>query len=580
MLVPKLVTCLKTYTLKQFNQDLVAGLVVGVVALPLAMAFAIGSGVGPERGLYTAIVAGFIISVLGGSRVQIGGPTGAFVIIVAGIVNDPKFGYDGLVLCTLMAGVMLVIMGVSKLGAAVKFIPYPVTAGFTAGIAVVIFSGQIKDLFGMRLDEGEKVPAEFFAKGEFYYRHLAAGDFDWTTVALSAGCLALLIFWPRFVSRKVPAALIAMILATVVAYFLGFEESQLIGTIPTSLPAPTLPDFSHLTLERVGELMPKATVIALLAAIESLLSAVVADGMIGGRHRPNMELVAQGVANIFSPLFGGIPATGAIARTATNVKSGGRTPVAGIIHALTLLVILMVFGKLAAYVPRAVLACVLVMVCYSMAEIPKFLSLLRAPRSDAVVLVVTFLLTVVFDLVIAVEIGLLLAAVMFIKRMADVTNIQVVTRELSDPAADGADPNAIGSRQIPLGVEVYEVNGPFFFGVADKVKDVLETVGGRAKVFILRMRNVPVMDATGLYALIELRHKCEREGCTLILSEIHTQPFIALDKSGHREEFGADNVTAHIDDALNQARKLLGLPVAETHEPRVPEVARDRKVTT
>jgi SulP family sulfate permease len=512
--------------------------------------------------------------------VQIGGPTGAFVVIVAGIVSDPKFGYPGLVLATLMAGAILVVMGLTKFGAAVKFIPYPVTAGFTAGIAVVIFSGQIKDLLGLRLDEGETIPTEFFAKWEVYFRHVVAGHVDWRTVWLSVACLAILVLWPRFVSRKAPAALVAMIFATVVAVFLGFDDSQLIGAIPTSLPTPTLPDFSNLTVQRVGELLPKATVIALLAAIESLLSAVVADGMAGGRHRPNMELVAQGVANIFSPIFGGIPATGAIARTATNVKSGAKTPVAGMIHALTLLVILMVFGGLARYVPRCALACILVIVCYSMAEIPKFLGLLRAPASDTVVLLVTFTLTVVFDLVIAVEIGLLLAAVLFIKRMADVTNIQVVTRELSDPNGEGTDPNAISARQVPPGVEVYEVNGPFFFGVADKVKDVLYTVSGRAKVFILRMRNVPAMDATGLHALLDLRHKCARDGCTLILSEIHTQPFIALDRSGHREEFGADNVTAHIDDALNQARKLLGLPEAAPPGPRVPEVARDRKPVT
>jgi SulP family sulfate permease len=392
-----------------------------------------------------------------------------------------------------------------------------------------------------------------------------------------------------------------MVLATIAAYILSLDgfNLALIGDIPTSLPAPRLPDFSNLTVQRVGDLMPKAVVIAILAAIESLLSAVVADGMMGGRHRPNMELVAQGVANFFSPIFGGIPATGAIARTATNVKSGGKTPVAGMIHALTLLIILMVFGPLAKYVPRCVLACVLVIVCYSMAEIHKFLSLVRPAARDAIdfaiglvrhgkvhseplqllpdasVLLVTFLLTVIFDLVVAVEVGLMLAAVLFIKRMADVTNIQVVTRELSDPKGDGADPNAISSRQVPQGVEVYEVNGPFFFGVADKVRDVLRTVGGRTKVFILRMRNVPAMDASGLYALLELRQKCASDGCTLILSEIHTLPFIALDRSGHREEFGEDNVTAHIDDALNQARKLLGLPEATSHDPRVPEVARD-----
>jgi SulP family sulfate permease len=608
MLVPKLISCLKTYSWKTFSNDLIAGLVVGVVALPLAMAFAIGSGVRPEQGLFTAIVAGFLISALGGSRVQIGGPTGAFVVIVFGIVRE--FGYDGLAIATLMAGLILIFMGVSRLGGAVKFIPYPVTLGFTAGIAVVIFSGQIKDLLGIHdvpdpenADKLLSIPPDFFGKCVYYFQQVSAGNFDWATIGLSAGCLAVLILWPRFVSRRVPAPLVAMVLATIAAYLLSLNgvNLALIGDIPTTLPAPRLPDFSNMTVQRIGDLMPKAVVIAILAAIESLLSAVVADGMMGGRHRPNMELVAQGVANFFSPIFGGIPATGAIARTATNVKSGAKTPVAGMVHALTLLVILMVFGPLAKYVPRAVLACVLVIVCYSMAEIHKFLSLVRPAARDAIdfviglvrhgkarseplqllpdasVLLVTFLLTVIFDLVVAVEVGLMLAAVLFIKRMADVTNIQVVTRELSDPNGEGADPNAISSRQVPQGVEVYEVNGPFFFGVADKVRDVLRAVAGRTKVFILRMRYVPAMDASGLYALLELRQKCASDGCTLILSEIHTQPFIALDRSGHREEFGEDNVTAHIDDALNQARKLLGLPVATTHDPRVPEVARDRK---
>jgi SulP family sulfate permease len=584
MFVPKLIVCLRDYSWKKFGNDAVAGLVVGVVALPLAMAFAIASGVGPEKGLFTAIVAGFLISALGGSRVQIGGPTGAFVVIVYGIVA--KHGYDGLVIATVMAGVMLIIMGVSRLGAAVKFIPYPVTAGFTAGIAMVILSSQVNDLLGLRI---EKVPADFLEKWKEYGRHLA--KVDRPTVGLSVLCLAILILWPK-ITRRVPASLVVMLAATGVAlgmkHFFQIEVESIgsrFGHIPNMLPAPDeavrelLP---AVTMEKIRELIGPAATIAILAAIESLLSAVVADGMIGGRHKANMELVAQGVANIASPLFGGIPATGAIARTATNVKSGGRTPVAGIIHALTLLAIMVFLAPLALYIPLCALAAVLVVVAYNMAEVRTFLSLLKAPRSDACVLLITFALTVIFDLTIAVEVGLVMAAFLFIKRMADVTNVSVVTRELADNAnGDAADPNAISSRDVPPGVEVYEVNGPFFFGVADKVKDVLSTVTGKPKVFILRMRHVPAMDATGLYALLDLRRKCAREGGTLVLSEIHTQPFIALDHSGHYEEFGRENVTAHIDDALNRARKILGQPeVASSPDLRVPEVARDRRPGT
>lgn len=569
MFVPKSIVCLRGYSWKQANADLVAGVVVGVVALPLAMAFAIASGVPPERGLFTAIVAGFLISALGGSRVQIGGPTGAFVVIVYGIVT--KYGYDGLVLATLMAGVILIIMGFSRLGAAVKFIPYPVTAGFTTGIAVIIFSSQINDLLGLGI---AKVPAEFLDKWTTYFEHRQS--IHWTTVGLSGLCLAILLIGPRL-TRKVPASLIAMLVATLIAWAFSLPVETIgsrFGGIPNMLPAPHLPSFD---LAQIHTLVGPAMTIAILAAIESLLSAVVADGMIGGRHKSNLELVAQGVANIASPLFGGIPATGAIARTATNVKSGGRTPVAGMVHAVTLLAIMIFFAPLAVYVPLCALAAVLLVVAYHMAEVRTFLALLRSPLSDAVVLVITFLLTVIFDLTLAVEVGLVLAAFLFIKRMADVTNVTVVTRELGDPDnGDEADPNAIASRTVPPGVEVYEVNGPFFFGVADKVKDVLRDVTGKPRVFILRMRHVPAMDATGLYALLDLRRKCEREGSTLILAEIHTQPFLALHRSGHNEEFGQENITAHIDDALNRARQILGLPPVVERATRVPEVARDR----
>jgi SulP family sulfate permease len=608
MFVPKSIVCLKDYSWSKFGKDLTAGVVVGVVALPLAMAFAIGSGVSPQRGLFTAVVAGFIISVLGGSRVQIGGPTGAFVVIVAGIVLNPKFGYDGLVLATVMAGVFLVLMGLTRLGAAVKFIPYPVVTGFTSGIALYIFTSQINDLLGLHLD---KPPSDFLGKWSAYFNSLGSLNWDaaWPTILLSSACLAILLFWPK-ISRRVPAPIIALAAAALLVVVLekcGVKAKEHLGIdtigsrfngIPSAVADPQWGVlWSQLSLTRIQELFGPAMVIALLAAIESLLSAVVADGMIGGRHKPNMELIAQGVANIASPLLGGIPATGAIARTATNVKCGGRTPVAGIVHSFTLLVILLVCAPMASYVPLCCLAAVLVVVAYSMAEVHRFAGLvapivryvalapvalargqLRALRrplmSDALVLVVTFLLTVVFDLSVAVEVGLVLAFFLFIRHMSQVTNLQVVTREFVDNG-DKKDPNAIAARQVPSGVEVYEVNGPFFFGVVDKVKDLLQMVAGKPKVFILRMRNVPMMDATGIEALLDLRRKCAQEGGTLVLAEIHTQPYIALDRSGRREEFGVDDVTAHIDDALNRARKLLGLPEVEAQAPRVPEVARD-----
>jgi SulP family sulfate permease len=575
MFIPKTFTVLKGYTLKQLTTDLTAGLIVGIVALPLAMAFAIGSGVPPERGLYTAIVAGFIISFLGGSRVQIGGPTGAFVPIVAGIVLAPQLGYEGLVVATIMAGVLLIIMGVTQLGAAIKFIPYPVTTGFTSGIAIIIFSGQINDLLGLKL---ARAPAPFLDKMRAYLEK--AAFLHWPTIGLAAISLLILIVWPKL-KTKVPGPLVVMLLATALVAGLkavypdlGIETiADRFGAIPSSLPAPRWPSFDW---SRMNELWLPALTIALLAGIESLLSAVVADGMIGTRHRPNMELIAQGAANVAAPLFGGIPATGAIARTATNVRAGGRTPVAGMFHAVVLLVIMLAFGRYAGFIPLCALAAILVIVAYNMAEIHAFKALLRAPKSDSAVLLVTFALTVLVDLSVAVPVGLVLACLLFIKRMADVTNISVVTRELADEG-ESDDPNAIARRPVPPGVEVYEVNGPFFFGIADKVKDVLSAIDGKKKkVFILRMRHVPAMDATGIHALMELKRKCDRDGVTLILSEIHTQPLIALDRSGNYAHFGTPNVVGHIDDALNRAREILGLKTEPVDVARIPEVAREK----
>ncbi len=551
MFVPKLVVTMRgAYTRAQFMADLVAGLVVGVVALPLAMAFAIASGVPPERGLYTAVVAGFLISVLGGSRVQIGGPTGAFVVIVGAIVH--RYGYPGLAVATFMAGVVLVGMGFARLGGAIKFIPYPVTTGFTSGIAVIIFSSQIKDLLGIRMGA---VPLEFVEKWEAYWANIEA--VSWPTIALSAGCLAVIMLWPK-VTKRIPGAVLVLLLGTAVAALFGLPV-ETIGSrfpqIPLGLPEPDVPSIG---LAEIRGLIGPALTLAMLAAIESLLSAVVADGMIGGRHKSNMELVAQGVANMASPIFGGIPATGAIARTATNVKNGARTPVAGIVHALTLLLILVAFGGLARYVPLAALAAILVIVAYNMSEWRSFRALLRGPKSDVAVLFSTFGLTVLVDLTVAVAVGMVLAAFLFMKRMADVTDIQAITREFrEEDDLNGADPGAIAKRSVPKEVEVYEVNGPFFFGVADRVKDVLAIIGKPPKVFILRMRNVPAMDATGMNALMDLHAKCVRQGTILILSGIHAQPLFALEKAGNADLIGRENLAADVDEALARARSIL-----------------------
>jgi SulP family sulfate permease len=567
VLLPKLFTTLHGYNRSQFVTDLTAGVIVGVVALPLAIAFAIASGVTPDRGLTAAIVAGFLISALGGSRVQIGGPTGAFVVIVYGIVQ--QHGVDGLLIATVMAGLMLVALGVAGVGAAIKFIPFPVTVGFTSGIALIIFSSQLKDLLG--LDMGE-VPAEFLAKWSAYARALETVN-PWT-VAVAAGSLAILLLWPR-VSRRVPSPFVALLAGTlaVALFHLPVETiGDRFGVISASLPRPSLPD--GITLERLRALSPAAFTIALLGAIESLLSAVVADGMIGGRHRSNMELVAQGVANIVTPLFGGLPATGAIARTATNVKNGGRTPVAGIVHAVTLLLITLFFARWVAEIPLAVLAAILVVVAYHMSEWQTFLSELRSPGADVVVLLATFGLTVLVDLTVAIQVGMVLAAFLFMRRMAEVTNVSVVTRELKD-APDPVDPNAAQRRDIPESVVVYEVNGPFFFGAADRFRDTLSQVGRQPRVLIVRMRNVPAIDATGLRALTDVYRKSRHAGTLLLLADVHAQPMMALARSALLDEIGDENLFGNLDDALNRAREHLGLAPVPKPEWAVPTVRRE-----
>src|SRR5258706_193937 len=551
-------------------RDLIAGVVVGIVALPLALAFAIASGVPPERGLYTAVIAGFLISALGGSRVQIGGPTGAFVVIVYGIVA--KYGYDGLVVITVMAGVILVVLGLARMGALIKFIPYPVITGFTSGIAVIIFSSQLKDFLGLKMGA---VPADFMEKWTAYGENLRSISLPTTLVAI--GTLIVLAVWPR-ISRVVPAPFVAMILATAVVKIFHLPIDTIgtrFGAVPSSLPMPHWP---AIPWTHVKELFSPALTVALLAAIESLLSAVVADGMIGGRHRSNMELVAQGVANIASPLFGGIPATGAIARTATNVRNGGRTPVAGIVHAVTLLLITLFFGRWAGLIPMATLAGILVVVAYSMSEWRTFVAEFRAPKSDVAVLLTTFLLTVLWDLTVAIEVGMVLAAFLFMRRMAEVTNISVLTHELQDPKDDFEnDPNAVRRRVVPPGVEVYEITGPFFFGAAETFKERLGRIAVRPKVLILRMRHVPAIDSTGLHALRDLVRRSRRDGSLVILSDVHAQPVVALERSGLYDELGEENIHGNIDDALNRAPEHLGLPLLTPPAFATPTVAREGK---
>ena len=554
-LVPKLVTSLQTYDREQFGKDLGAGVIVGIVALPLAIAFAIASGVTPDRGLWTAIVAGFLISALGGSRVQIGGPTGAFVVIIYAVVQ--KYGIDGLIVSTFMAGILLIAFGVARFGTVIKFIPHPVVTGFTSGIAVIIFSSQIRDFFGLRM---ETVPPDFIDK---WVAYASAGSVDWTALALSLGSIVVLILWPR-VSRRIPAPFVALLLATLVArvFHLPVETiGSRFGEISAAIPMPRLP---QLTLAQITALIAPAFTIALLGAVESLLSAVVSDGMIGGRHRSNMELVAQGVANVASASFGGIPATGAIARTATNVKNGGRTPVAGMVHALTLLLITLAFGRWASLIPMSVLAAILVVVAYHMSEWRAFRAELSSPRSDVVVLLATFLLTVLVDLTVALEVGMVLAAFLFIRRMAEVTNISAVTRELEDEDDfDRADPNAVSRRRIPRGVEVYEINGPFFFGAAERFKDTLARVARKPQVLIIRMRHVLALDSTGMHALKDVVHRSRKDGTLVLLSDVHMQPLVALTGSALLAEIGDENLFGNLDDALNRARRFLG----EAEEP-------------
>jgi SulP family sulfate permease len=543
MFKPKLIDTLKNYKKEQFFKDLVAGTIVGIVALPLAIAFAIASGVSPEKGIFTAIIAGLVISALGGSRVQIGGPTGAFIVIVYGIVQ--QFGINGLIIATFIAGVLLVIMGLTKLGSAIKYIPYPLIIGFTTGIALIIFSSEVKDFLGLKMGN---VPADFISKWLAYGQYLPSANL----YAAGIGVFTLLVvfLWPK-ITHKVPGSLVAIIVTTFAVSFFHLPVETIgsrFGAIPSSLPMPVIPAVSFTTLQ---QLIRPAITIALLGSIESLLSAVVADGMIGGNHRSNTELIAQGLANICSSIFGGIPATGAIARTATNIKNGGRTPIAGIVHALILLLIMLFVGKWAALIPMATLGGILVMVAWNMSELDNFISVLKGSKSDAAVLLTTFGLTVLVDLTVAIEIGMILAAFLFMRKMMQASSVHGVSQinqadEMFNPA------------ELPEGVDVFEINGPLFFGAAYKFKDAMKVIENPARVLIIRMRNVPVIDATGIRVLREVYTATKKQRTKLILAEINSsQVTVELKKARLLFQIGKGNIKDTFERALARANDIL-----------------------
>ncbi|MDD3463742.1 MAG: sulfate permease [Sulfurospirillaceae bacterium] len=556
-LPPSITTIRRGYTLSNFFSDLIAGTTVAIIALPLAMAFAISSGVSPEKGIFTAIVAGFLISALGGSRYQIGGPTGAFVVVLYAVIL--KHGYDGLVIATMLAGIMLFLMGVFRLGNVIKFIPYPVTVGFTAGIALIIFSSQMKDFFGFSID---KMPAQFVDQWELYFQQFSHVNYFSFSIAIIS--LVLLVKLRRRLP-KIPAPIVVITLSSLVVYIFNLPVETIgskFGELPSMLPSPSVPDFSF---DKIRSVFPDAITIALLGAIESLLSAVVADGMTGDRHHSNKELIAQGIANIASVLFGGIAATGAIARTATNIKSGAFSPFSGMIHALMLLVIMFLFSKLIGLIPLATLSAILIIVAWNMSEFHHFKAIaLRSQRDDVIVLLTTFFLTVLIDLNTGVQMGIVFAGLLFIRRMSAVTDVKDIKQNFILSSLDEEEPNfdkndaySIADRVVPKEVEVYEINGPFFFGVADKLKEVLDFIEFPPKVFILRMRNVPIMDATGFHALEEFYELCKDDGITLVLSGVSKKIRLKLNRFGFDKVIGAENITDNIDMALIRTNEIL-----------------------
>ena len=549
---PKLFSTLKSgYNKQKFVQDLLAGIIVGIVALPLAIAFGIASGATPEAGILTAIVAGFLISFFGGSQVQIGGPTGAFIVIVFGIIQE--YGMNGLMIATFMAGAFLILMGILHLGTIIKYIPYPIVVGFTSGIALTIFATQIKDLFGLQI---ESVPADFLGKWSVYAQHI--DTINWWSLLVGLCSILIIVFTPK-VNRRIPgslAAIILMTLATLGLKALGIEGIETIGdrfSISSALPQPEVP---RINWDSIRHLAQPAMVIAMLGAIESLLSAAVADGVIGDRHDSNQELVAQGIANMVSPLVGGIPATGAIARTMTNINNGGRTPVAGIAHAIVLAIIYLFLMPLVKYIPMACLAGILMVVAYNMSEWRSFRAILRNPKSDIIVLLVTFFLTVIFDLTIAIEVGVLIACLLCMKRMAETTNVSVLSDEI-DPMADTDVMGNLEHLIIPEGVKVYEINGPYFFGIGNKFEEMMGDMGGRAKVRIIRMRKVPFIDSTGVHNLSNMCRMCAQLGVKVVLSGVNPTVMKVLENAGMDDVVGKENICSHISLALNRAQEIL-----------------------
>jgi len=551
-LKPQLLTSLKTYNRQTLTADIMAGIIVGIVALPLAIAFGIASGVTPEKGIITAIISGFIISLLGGSKVQIGGPTGAFIVIIYGIIQ--KYGIEGLMIATVMAGVFLLLFGLLKLGTIIKYIPYPIVVGFTSGIAVTIFTTQIKDLFGLTI---ESVPSDFIEKWGCYISHFSTADL-WCSIV---GILSVVIIalTPK-VSKKIPGSLVAIIVMTVAALILknyfGVTTIETIGdrfSVSSAIPDAHMP---AMTWDTIKSLVAPALTIAVLGAIESLLSATVADGVIGAHHNSNTELIAQGVANLASPLFGGIPATGAIARTMTNINNGGRTPIAGIIHAVVLLLIFLFLMPLAKYIPMACLAGVLVIVSYGMCGWRSFVALMKNPKSDVTVLLITFFLTIIFDLTVAIEVGLIIACLLFMKRVSEITDVKAVTDEIneeSDMIKDNAE-----HLTIPEGVEVYEINGPYFFGAGNKFEEVMAAFGDRPKVRIIRMRKVPFVDSTGIHNLTNLCEMSHNEGIEVVLSGVCEKVHKQLEKARFYDILGNKNICSHINLALERANEIIG----------------------
>ena len=559
---PFFLRCLKGYNGKQFSTDLMAGIIVGIVAIPLAIAFGIASGVGPTEGLVTAIVAGFLVSVLGGTKVQIGGPTGAFIVIIYGIIQ--QHGLQGLMIATIMAGILLVLMGLFRLGSVIKFVPYPVIVGFTGGIALTIFSTQMNDFFGLGI---KNIPADFIHKWICYFQH--TGDIDWWSFGVAAISLLIIIFTPK-ISKKIPGSLVAIIIATLsvwllktYSHFEGVAHITTIGdlyTLPQGMPAPKLPSFEvpegQTFFSIVQNLFPAAFTIAMLGAIESLLSAMVADGIVGGKHDSNTELFGQGIANIVSPFFGGIPATGAIARTMTNINNGGRTPIAGIIHAVVLLLVLLFLGKLVGLIPMPCLAAVLVMVAYNMSGWRTFVSLSKGQKSDFAVLITTFVLTVVFDLTIAIEIGLLLAILLFLRRTSESTSIKVFTEDI-DPNSDSEFELHEEKLSIPEGCEVYEIDGPYFFGIANKFDELMSGLGPKSKVRVIRMRKVPFIDSTGIHNLETLCMQSQKEGIKVVLSGVKSSVRNTLQKAGFFHVLDSRYICSNINEALETARQII-----------------------